>query len=193
MPVACLCAINGYKVYGTDIDKNKVSMIEKGICPIKDDYLEKEFEKVRDKIKIKSTGEAVIESNIIIICVPTPIDNNHIPDLTALKSAATSVSEAMKEDTLVIIESTIFPGTTEEVVFPILKKSNVNFYLAHCPERIDPGNKNFTIENIPRVVSGIDKESSTKAYEFYKSIINAPITELSSVKAVEATKIMENT
>ena len=195
LPVACLCALGDrYKVYGVDIDKNKISLIKKGICPIKDENLEKEFNKVTGRITATADiKEAVSQSDIIIISVPTPVDHNHMPDLTALKSAATSVSEAMKENTLVIIESTIFPGTTEEVVLPILKNSKVNFHLAHCPERIDPGNKNFTIERIPRVVGGIDKESSTKAYEFYEKIINASINELSSVKAVEATKIMENT
>jgi len=194
LPVACLCTIHGYKVYGIDIDKNKLSLIKKGICPIKDDNLEIEFNKVKDRITATADiKEAVSQSDIVIICVPTPVDNNHMPDLTALKSAATSVSESMKENTLVVIESTIFPGTSEEVVLPILKKSNVNFYLAHCPERLDPGNKNFTIENIPRIVGGIDKESSIKAYEFYQKIINASIDELSSLKAAEATKIMENT
>lgn len=194
LPMACLCATK-YKVYGADIDENKISLIKKGMCPINDDNLKNEFKKVKDKINVTSdVEEAVSQSDIVLICVPTPIDKDHMPDLTALKSATTLVSNVMKEGTLVIIESTIFPGTTEEVVLPILKKSNVkNFYLAHCPERIDLGNKNFTIENIPRVIGGINKESSTKTHEFYKKIINASIIELKSIKAVEATKMMENT
>ena len=195
LPVACLCAIHNYKVFGADIDKNKVELIERGICPIKDENLENQFKKVKSKIKATADiEEAVSQSDIIIICVPTPVDKNHTPDLTALKSAVTSVSNAMKESALIIIESTIFPSTTEDIILPILKKSEIKkFYLAHCPERIDPGNKNFTIEKIPRVVGGLNKESSIKAYEFYKEIINADIIELSSVKAAEATKIMENT
>jgi len=194
LPVACLCAIHGYEVFGVDTDKNKILSIEKGLCPIKDKSLEMNFKKIKDKIKVTTNFEEPIsKSDIVIICVPTPIDEKHNPDLTALKSAINSVSKAMKENILVIIESTIFPGTTEEVVLPILEKSNLKFYLAHCPERIDPGNKDFTIEIIPRVVGGIDKESSARAYEFYKKIINAPIMKLSSVKAAEATKIMENT
>ncbi len=195
LPVACLCAVHGYEVYGEDTDKKKVSLIEDGICPIKDDYLENQFKKVKDRIKVTvKVEEAIKKSDIVIICVPTPVDKNNRPDLTALKAACDSVSRSMKEGTLVIVESTIFPGTTEEVILPILKKSDVKkFYVAHCPERIDPGNKNFTIERIPRVVGGIDKESSLKAYEFYKKIINASIIELKSVKAAEATKIMENT
>ena len=194
LPVACLCAYK-YNVIGADIDKNKIALIKQGLCPIKDENLENQFKKVKGKIKVTTNiEEGVSQSDIIIICVPTPVDKNHSPDLTALKSAVTFVSNAMKENTLIIIESTIFPGTTEEVIFPILKKSNTKkFYLAHCPERIDPGNNNFTIEKIPRVVGGLNKESATKAYEFYKGIINADIVELSSVKAAEATKIMENT
>jgi len=195
LPVACLCANNNFKVYGTDIDKDKISLIKKGICPIKDEILENNFKKVKDKIIATSNiKEAIKNSDIVIICVPTPVDIDHTPDLSALKSATDTVSKGLKEDSLIIVESTIFPGTIEEIVLPILKKSNINkFYLAHCPERIDPGNKNFTIEKIPRVVGGIDKESSLKAFEFYKKIIKANIIELSNVKAVEATKIMENT
>jgi nucleotide sugar dehydrogenase len=194
LPVACLCA-SKYNIIGADIDENRISLIEKGICPIKDSYLENEFKKAKGKLQVTTNvEEAVKNADIIIICVPTPVNKNHIPDLTALKSAAVSVSKAIKENTLIVIESTIFPGTTEEVILPILKKSDVNkFYVAHCPERIDPGNKKYTIEKIPRVVGGIDKESTTKAFEFYKTIINASVVELSSVKAAEATKIMENT
>jgi nucleotide sugar dehydrogenase len=110
-----------------------------------------------------------------------------------LKSACEKVSKSLQKDTLVIIESTIFPGTIDEIVLPILKKSNVDFYLSHCPERLDPGNEKFTIQNIPRVVGGINKESTKKTAEFYRKIIDANIIELSSVKAAEATKIMENT
>jgi len=195
LPVACLCA-RKYNVIGADIDKNRVSLIERGICPIKDEHLEKEFKKLKSKLQVTThVEEAVSKSDIVLICVPTPVDKNHIPDLTALKSAIDSVSKAMKENLLVIIESTIFPGTTEEVILPILKKSNISkFYLAHCPERIDPGNKDFTIEKISRVVGGIDKESSTEASKFYETIIGPKnIIRLGSVKAAEATKMMENT
>jgi len=195
LPVACLCTYK-YKVYGVDIDKDKISLLKKGICPIKDENLENNFKKVKDKIRFTlNIEEAVKNAEIIIVCVPTPVDKNHIPDLTALKSAALSISKSMKENTLVIIESTIFPGTTEEIILPILKKSDItNFYLAHCPERIDPGNKNFTIERIDRIVGGINKESSDQACEFYDNIISSGhVMQLNSVKAVEATKMMENT
>lgn len=194
LPVACLCIEKGMKVYGADIDKNKLSMINKGISPIDDPYLNEEVKKIKGKIILTdNVEEDVKNSSVVIVCVPTPIDHSHLPNLKPLKDACESISKGLQKDALVIIESTIFPGTTEEIINPILKKSNVKFYLAHCPERIDPGNKKFTIQNIPRVVAGINKESTKKASEFYNKIIDADIIELNSVKAAEATKIMENT
>jgi len=195
LPVACLCAYK-YKVIGADIDESRISLIKEGKSPIKDENLENELKKFEGKIEFTTDIEGAIKkADIVVICVPTPVDKDHMPNLTALKAAADSISKSMKENTLVIIESTIFPGTTEEIILPILKNSNVNkFYLAHCPERIDPGNKDFTIERIPRVVGGIDPDSSEKALQFYGTIIgSAKIKGLSSIKAVEATKMMENT
>ena len=193
-PLACLCAEKGMEVYGVDISEKKVSLIAQGISPIDDSDLKDKAKKLKGKIKAtQDFKEPLKNSSVVAVCVPTPVDQNHLPDLNPLKSACESVSESLQKETLVVIESTIFPGTIEEIVFPILKKSNVKFYLAHCPERIDPGNRKFTIENIPRVVAGINKDSTKKAADFYKKIINAEITELSSVKAAEATKIMENT
>jgi len=194
LPVACLCVEKGMDVYGADIDNKKLESIEKGISPIDDPYLNKEASRIKGKIRLtNNVAEASKSSSTIIVCVPTPVDKNHLPELSALKNACEGISKGLQDDALVVIESTIFPGTVEEIILPILKKSNVNFCLAHCPERIDPGNNKFTIKNIPRVVAGIDKESTKKAAEFYRSIIDAEITELGSVKAAEATKIMENT
>ena len=192
LPLACLCAEKGHEVLGIDIDRNRLSLIEKGISPIDDPELKESVKKAKGKIK---TGDFSLarEASAVIVCVPTPVDRNHIPDLKPLKGSCESLSKNIKKDALIVIESTIFPGTVVEIVLPILKKSNVNFYLAHCPERIDPGNKKWNVRNLPRVVAGIDKNSTKKAAEFYRSIIEAEITELSSVKAAEATKIMENT
>jgi len=195
LPVACLCAYK-YKVFGVDTDKAKITSLKEGKCPIKDDILEKKVKELNGRIIFTSdVNEAVSNSDIVLICVPTPVDKNHIPDLSALKSATSSVSKSLKDNTLVIIESTIFPGTIEEVILPILEKSKVsNFYLAHCPERIDPGNKVFTIEKIDRVVGGINKKSADLAFEFYENLISSGhVVQLSNVKAAEATKIMENT
>lgn len=194
LPLACLCVEKGMDTYGIDVDKNKISLIEKGISPIDDQALIEKVKLFRGKLKATDNfNDALANSSVIIVCVPTPVDKENMPDLKLLKSACDSISKNIQNNTLVAIESTIYPGTVEEICLPILKKSNKKFYLAHCPERIDPGNKKFTIKNIPRVVAGIDKESAQKAAEFYRKIIEANVLELDSVKAAEATKIMENT
>ena len=198
LPLACLCAEKGLKVYGLDIDKNRIELINKSQSPIDDEYLIKKLKSLNNKIHATANAaDCIPNSDIVIICVPTPIDKNNAPDLTALMESTSAVSKHIKQGTLLVIESTIYPGTIEEIVLPILQKQKFNakndLFVAHCPERIDPGNKKWTIENLPRVVGGITKEASKKAFEFYSSIINASILELSSVKAAEATKIMENT
>jgi nucleotide sugar dehydrogenase len=112
--------------------------------------------------------------------------------------SVSSVAKCLRIRSVLVVESTIYPGTVEEVVVPILQKQKFDaykndVYLAHCPERIDPGNKFWTIENLPRVVGGITKEATEKAANFYRSIIKAAVTEASNVKTAEAAKIMENT
>lgn len=197
LPVACLCAEKGCKVYGLDVNKNKVDLVNKSQSPIDDEYV---ISKLRN-VKITATADAsecIPNSDVVIVCVPTPVDKNNSPDLTALMESVSAISKHIKQGTLLVIESTIYPGTIEEVVIPILKKQKIDAYrndvfVAHCPERIDPGNKKWSIENLPRAVGGITKESGKKTAEFYRSIVGADVLELSSAKAAEATKIMENT
>ena len=199
LPLACLCAEKGFKVYGLDIDKNKIELINRGISPIDDDYAIGKLKNLKNKIIATiNVDECIKNSDIVLICVPTPVDKNNAPDLTALIKAASIVSSRIKKGTLIIVESTIYPGTVEEVIIPMIKKhghepEKNDVFVAHCPERIDPGNKKWTIDNLPRVIGGITKEAAGKAAEFYKSIIGAGVVILSSVKAAEATKIMENT
>ena len=199
LPLAILCAGKGHKVFGLDIDQKKIDLINQNKSPIDDEYVNIKLSNA--KITIYATtnaNECIPNSEVVIVCVPTPVDRNNSPDLTALMESVAAVSKHIKQNTLLVIESTIYPGTIEEIVVPILKKQRFDAYkndifVAHCPERIDPGNRKWTIENLPRVVGGITKESTKKAAEFYKSIIDADVVELSSVKAAEATKIMENT
>ena len=198
LPAACLCAEKGCKVYGLDIDKNKVDLINKNQSPVDDNYIIGKLKNLKNKIYATNIPkECVPNSNVVIVCVPTPIDRNNSPDLTALMESVSAISKFIKQGALLVIESTIYPGTIEEIVLPILKKERFDAYkddilVAHCPERIDPGNKKWTIENLPRVVGGITREATKKAAEFYREIIDADVIELSSVKAAEATKIMEN-
>lgn len=199
LPLACLCAEKGFRTHGLDIDRRKTELVNRKQSPIEDEYAVSKLKGLKNGI-IATTepSECIPDSEIVIVCVPTPVDRNNSPDLTALMAAASSISGFIKKGTLLVIESTIYPGTVEEVVIPILSSQKFDPYkndifLAHCPERIDPGNSKWSIENIPRVVGGITKEASSKAAEFYRSLVDANIVELSSVKAAEATKIMENT
>jgi len=197
LPLACLAAEKGYKVFGVDVDEKKVKFINNGISPINDEELKNNLKTLKGKIHATTDGINVVkDSDIIVVCVPTPIDKNFHPDLSYVKSAAETISRGLKRDQLIIVESTVSPLTTEEDIVPILEssglKSGEDFMLAFCPERIDPGNKKFKLRNIPRVIGGINKKSTEKAIEFYNSILDAEVLDVGTPKNAEAVKIMEN-
>lgn len=179
-PLLELVHKKGLKVYGFDLDKKKVDEA------VNNGY----FASVNPDI-------ALVDADCFIICVPTPVDVNHQPDLSFVEQACETISGYLRKKNLVILESTVSPGTTEEIVIPLLEKSRLtvgtDFYVAHCPERIDPGNKKWTVKNIPRVVGGVNQESTDVAYELYSQILDGDIKKLSSLKNAEATKIVENT
>ena len=183
LPLALLLKKKRIDVIGIDTNKKKNELINQQISPIKGIILYEKIESTDDFNKIN-------DRDVIVVCVPTPINEENKPDFNPLINSAKEISKYFKENALIVIESTVSPGACEEIVKPILGKRK--YLLAHCPERIDPGNRKFNVENIPRVVGGVDKESLDKAYSFYKLIIDAEITKLSSLKAAEATKIMEN-
>lgn len=197
LPLACLCAEKGYKTYGFDIDNSIVDKTNRGLSHIADPWLVEHVKKVKGKLIASTNPDILSESDVIIICVPTPVDENHHPNLEPVRSAGKTIAKYLTSGKIVVLESTVFPGTTEEVLAPILEKSGLkvgkDFVLAHCPERIDPGNKRWNVTNIPRVVGVMPKEKTEEVADFYRSILAADITELSSIKAAEATKIMENT
>ncbi|PKP59597.1 MAG: UDP-N-acetyl-D-glucosamine dehydrogenase [Candidatus Altiarchaeales archaeon HGW-Altiarchaeales-2] len=198
LPLACLAAEKDYCVVGVDIDERKISMINKGISPIDDKELKNKLKRLNGKINAtRDALTAVKESDIIIICVPTPVDENYHPNLEYVKEAAEVVSKGLKKEHLVILESTVAPMTTENILKPILETSGLkcgeDFHLCFCPERIDPGNKKFKLKDIPRVVGGINKKGTEKAEEFYNSILDSEVLGLSSPRSAEAVKIMENT
>lgn len=178
-PLLELLVKKNFNGIGYDIDKKAVDNAIKNGVPAT----------INDK-------EALEGFDCAIICVPTPVEENHRPNLEFVESAAEIISKYLKKDSLVILESTVAPGTCEEILLPILEKSGLkqgDFFVAHCPERIDPGNKDWTVENLPRVLGGIDEESSEVAFVFYKNVLDADVVKLSSAKAAEAVKIVENT
>lgn len=190
LPLAQLCVKKRHKVYGIDKDKKKIDVINRGIDPATK-------RKIKYKFEVSFDNPGYIKNtDVIIICVPTPIDNMKIPDLNPLINASEYVSNNLGNNKpLIVVESTINPGVMEEVIFPIFKKYKINkdYNLAHCPERINPGDAKWNVSNIPRVVGGMTQECTKRAFDFYTSIIDAKITKMSSIRAAEATKIVENT
>jgi len=195
LPLAVLAHNKGYKVFGVAKDKKKINQLNKGINILPDNA---ELEKTIAKrpILASTSFEAVKKSDVVIVCVPTPVDKFYNPDLGPVKSATKGVAKYLKKGQLVIIESTINPGVCEEVVLPILeatgKRVGKDFYLAHCPERINPGDPKWRIGNIPRCVGAITKQGAQKAAKFYRSILDAEVRIMKSIKEAEATKIVEN-
>lgn len=194
LPLACLCAEKGYQTFGLDKNLNKVNSINKKIVPFSDKKLQKWLSK--SKITATTDDKIIKKANIIVICVPTPVDNFYQPDLKPVIAAAKSIANNHHGNQLIILESTVNPGVCEEIILPIFKKKKYkidkDFYIAHCPERINPGDKKWNVRNIPRVVGATSQKGLKKALAFYRSIIENKIRPMKSIKEAEATKIIEN-
>ena len=196
LPLAVGFAEKGFSVLGLDSDKVKVGKINKGQSYI-NDISSSDLEKVVKKRKLSATTDKKILSkvNVIIICVPTPLDNHNQPDISALQDTAKTISKFIKKNQLIVLESTTYPGTTREVLLPVLEKSGLkagqDFFLAFSPERIDPGNKQYTVKNIPKVIGGITPQDSKLASLLYKSFINKTVI-VSSPEVAEMSKLLEN-
>lgn len=195
LPLALLTKRQGYKVIGLDYSEERVKQINL----LKSPFVDEEIAADLKKIGLTATTDyaCLKDLDIIIICVPTPVDADHNPDLTPVINACTKVAKGLVKDQLVIIESTVNPGVCEDVVLPILEKNSglicgVDFYLAHCPERINPGDPNWNVSNIARVVGGYDSRSLKEARLFYESIIDGQIKTMGSLKEAEAVKVVEN-
>jgi nucleotide sugar dehydrogenase len=194
LPLACLAAEKGHAVFGYAPNPEKVAMINRHESPIRDAHLMDWLKKVT--IQASSDPATIGQGDVVIVCVPTPVDHDRLPDLEPVRSAMEKVREFMRAGALVIIESTINPGVSEEVAIPILeqdgKKAGKDFFFAHCPERINPGDPKWNVRNIPRVIGGFDGPSRDRAKAFYETIIEAPIKAMKSLKEAEAVKIVEN-
>jgi UDP-N-acetyl-D-glucosamine dehydrogenase len=189
LPLAILCSHKNLETIGFDTNKEKIEQFKKKNYLLNEKYI---YEWNDKNIKFTNNPEDIKECNIKIICVPTPINKENLPDLKSIISATETILKNLEEEDLIIIESTIYPGVCEEIVKPILDRSGKKYLLAHCPERINPGDKKWNVSNIPRVVGGIDEESTKLASEFYKKL-ELEIIELNGLKEAEATKILENT
>ncbi|HEX7586464.1 MAG TPA: nucleotide sugar dehydrogenase [Patescibacteria group bacterium] len=194
LPLAIRCVEKGYRVLGLDLDRAKVKLINRGISPIEEKYLEENLPRFTFQA---STDEKVIKkSDIILICVPTPVDEKFYPILEPVIKATKMIARNLKKGALVVLESTVNPGVCEEVIKPIFDKAEFKIgkdvFIAHCPERINPGDKKWNVTNIPRVVGAFEKNGLEKALKFYKSIVTGEIRPMKSIREAEAVKIVEN-
>jgi len=196
LPLSLAAAESGFKIVGVDVNQNIVKQLNSGLTKLEDVNLLR-LKKFLKNGSYSATTEfsVVIESSIILICVPTPLQDNHKPDLSYLISAVKSIGKHLSKGSLVIIESTVAPGTTRGLLVPLLEKeSNLNvneFLVAFSPERIDPQNKTWNIKNTPKLVSGLTKEASVKAIEFYSKFVDN-IIECNSIEVAEMAKLLEN-
>jgi UDP-N-acetyl-D-glucosamine dehydrogenase len=198
LPLALLAARKGFTVAGIDVQQSKIELLSQGISPISDHAVEESLRNLPVKrVTFSSRYDALADASTIVICVPTPVHGNHIPDLGPVTKAAQEIGKRLKPGQLVILESTVNPGVCEEVVLPILESESglvggQDFYLAHCPERINPGDPKWNVENIPRVVGSMEEQGLKRAKDFYSSILTGEVREMGSLKEAEAVKIVEN-
>ena len=199
VPLAVASAQAGFNVLGVDVDGTKVEQINMGICYVEDKYSEELLPALVSAGKIKAyakMSEAVPQSDIAIVCVPTPLKKDKDPDLSFLKSVAKSLAGQVSDYKLIVVESTSYPGTTQEVFRPLLerggKKAGKDFGLVYSPERIDYGNASFGVRSIPKVVGGVEGESTRLGAAFYSAILQAKVVAVSSPSVAEATKMLEN-
>jgi UDP-N-acetyl-D-glucosamine dehydrogenase len=187
----------GWTVIGIDNFEAKVAQINSGSSPV-EDISDTQLQAAITKGAYKATADfsTVAQASVITICVPTPLDNKREPDIALLRNAATGIAPFVSNETLVVSESTSYPGTLRDVIIPIVNvhkpKDSVTVYFASAPERVDPGNANWNQKNTPRLVGGIDDASQVKALAFYESICDAAVS-VSTPEVAEAAKLLENT
>lgn len=198
LPLAVEKANAGYKTIGFDVQDSKVSMVNEGKNYI-GDVVDETLKKLVEEKKLEATTDFsfVKDVDTICICVPTPLDLYKQPDLSYVVSSTKSVAQYLHKGMLVILESTTYPGTTEEVLKPILEESGLkcgeDFFLAFSPERVDPGNKKFNTKNTPKVVGGCTEDCTEVAAALYRNILEGDIHTVSSPAVAEMEKILENT
>ena len=199
LPLAVEKANAGFKTIGFDVQEEKVEMVNKGVNYI-GDVVDSELKKLVDNKMLEATTDfsKIKDVDFVAICVPTPLDVHQQPDISYVESSAISISKYLRKDTMVVLESTTYPGTTEELIKPILEngsglKCGKDFYLGFSPERVDPGNLYYKTKNTPKVVGAIGSDATEVIAKMYRSVLGAEIYEVSSPAVAEMEKILENT
>jgi len=198
LPLAVEKAKAGFRVLGFDVQREKVDKINRGENYI-GDVVPEDLATLTNNGHLSATDDfsRISECDVLAICVPTPLDKFKQPDLSYVVNTANTIEPFMHKDMLVVLESTTYPGTTEEVLLPILSASGLkvgrDFYLAYSPERVDPGNLIYKTKNTPKVVGGCTPECLRHAKALYEAVLQAPVFAVSSPKEAEMAKILENT
>jgi len=196
LPLVVESCNSGLKVFGYDNNSDKVKKLQNGTSPIEDISDEMLKRALQKDLIISDSPEALKDCEHIVISVPTPL-TDYQPDLSYVKAAARTIAENISKDQVIILESTTYPGTTIEVLIPEIEsiselKAGKDFYVGYSPERIDPGNETWNFKNTPKVISGIDENSTKKIKNFYEKIIDE-VVEVSGTKEAEMVKLLENT
>lgn len=199
LPLAVEKAMAGYNVIGFDIQSKKVENVNAGVNYI-GDVVDSDLKLLVEQNMLSATSDFTFVKDVdfIAICVPTPLDEHQQPDITYVKKSAIEIAKYLKKETIVVLESTTYPGTTEELILPILEggsglKCGEDFYLGFSPERVDPGNLIYKTKNTPKVVGGIGKDATEVIAQMYKQVLNGDVMEVSSPKVAEMEKLLENT
>lgn len=198
LPLAVEKAKAGFHVIGFDVQPQKVDMVNRGHNYI-GDVVDSDLERIVAEGLLRATSDfaSVASCDCVCIAVPTPLDSHQQPDISYVRSSAESIAPYLHRDMLVVLESTTYPGTTEELIKPILERSGLvcgkDFYLAFSPERVDPGNRVYKTKNTPKVVGGVTSECTDVAATLYEAVLEAPVHRVSSPAVAEMEKILENT
>jgi UDP-N-acetyl-D-glucosamine dehydrogenase len=197
LPLLVEMAKSGFEAYGIDVDERKVAAINAGQNYIEDVDSATLADLVRQKkIQATSNWDIVSELAALSICVPTPLRKTKDPDVSYIVSAADEIAPRLREGQIIILESTTYPGTTDELLVPRFSRPNFrvgeNFFLAFSPERVDPGNKVYTTKNTPKIVGGVTPECTRRCVEYYSKIFDTVIP-VSSSRCAEMVKLLENT
>ena len=199
LPLAVEKAKAGFKTIGFDVQKTKVDMVNRGENYI-GDVVDADLKALVDEKQLTATEDFsfIKDVDFIAICVPTPLDKHQEPDISYVRDSSIAVSKYLKPGTMVVLESTTYPGTTEELIKPILEegsglKCGEDFYLGFSPERVDPGNLIYKTKNTPKVVGAIGKDAAEVISAMYRSVLEGEIYTVSSPAIAEMEKILENT
>ena len=199
LPLAVEKALAGYDVTGFDVQQEKVNKVNQGINYI-GDVVAGDLQKLAKERKLKATTDYgfIKDMDFIAICVPTPLNAHKEPDLSYVIKSSEEIGKYLTPYTVVVLESTTYPGTTEEIVLPILEeksglKCGEDFYLGFSPERVDPGNLIYKTKNTPKVVGGVGKDATEVIASMYRHVLQGDVMEVSSPRVAEMSKLLENT